>query len=120
MNPIMIKCRVALFTLVLMAVMISGCGQSPPATSGGNSTTSSSAKGDEVYLCQSPASTLRLAADKSAGMMINGSAFEGHWSKSGNTIEFKPEIGAPSRFEVQSDGALVETKYGHKFEKISR
>lgn len=119
MNPIMIKCRVALFTLVLLAVMISGCGQSAPTTSGGNSTTSSSAKGDEVYLCQSPASTLRLAADKSAGMMINGSAFEGHWSKSGNTIEFKPEIGASSRFEVQSDGSLVETKYGYKFEKIS-
>ena len=120
MKPIKIKCPLALLTLTLMAALLSGCGQSAPTPSGGNSTTASSSKSDDVYLCQSPASTLRLAADKSAGMMINGSAFEGHWSKSGNTIEFKPEIGASSRFEVQSDGALVETKYGHKFEKISR
>ena|ERR1035437_442038 len=119
MNPIMIKCPLALLTLIL-AALLSGCGQSAPTTSADNSTTASSSKGDEVYLCQSPASTLRLAADKSAGMMINGSAFEGHWSKSGNTIVFTPDVGAPSRFTVQSDGALEEAKYGYKFEKISR
>ena len=73
-----------------------------------------------VYLCQSPAATLRLAADKSAGMMINGSPFKGDWSSSGETIEFKPEIGASSRFDIQGDGSLVEKKYGYKFEKISR
>lgn len=81
---------------VVIVIGIAG-GNSETGTSGGNptapaadSTTSSSSKSDDVYLCQSPAATLRLAAGKSAGMMINGSAFEGHWSKSGNTIEFRP------------------------------
>ena len=72
-----------------------------------------------LYLCQSPSSTLRLSADKSAGMMINGSAFTGRWSKSGSTIEFTPDIGASTWFNVQSDGSLQESKYGFRFEKIS-
>ena len=52
-------------------------------------------------------------------MMINGSAFEGAWSKSKDTIEFKPNIGAASRFLIQSDGSLMDAKYGYRFERIT-
>lgn len=73
-----------------------------------------------VYLCQSPATILRLEADKSAGMMINGSPFEGQWKigDGHDIIEFSPNVGASSRFAVQSDGSLQETKYGYRFEKL--
>lgn len=76
---------------------------------------------DTVYLCQSPASTLRLVGDNTGAMMIRGSLFEGHWSKSAEgVIEFTPNIGAPSHFAVLSDNSLRETKYGYQFQRISR
>ena len=101
-----------------IALAVSGCGNESEKIGGGNSTSSPSSK-DNVYLCQSPSSTLRLSEDKSAGMMINGSAFTGQWSKNGSTIVFTPDVGAASKFNVQSDGSLQESKYGFKLEKIS-
>lgn len=116
----------------LGAAFLTGC--DPGSQSGNlsetpsitNSTISSStpeAKYAGVYLCHSPATTLRLEADKTGGMMINGNASEGTWTLTldndgHDIIEFKPNNAGPSRFAVLSDGSLEEKKYGYKFEKL--
>ena len=99
------------------SLLLAGCDEAS-TTSSNQNTIPEPPAADEVYLCQSPASTLRLSPDKTAGMMIRGSAFEGHWSKEGQTIEFKPETGAPSKFQIQPNGSLVDQNYGLKFERL--
>ena len=72
-----------------------------------------------VYLCQSPATTLRLEKDGGGAMMMNGNPRPGHWKLiSDQVIEFKPDTAGASRFAVRSDGSLEEMKYGYKFEKL--
>lgn len=103
-----------------------GAGSSGSGGSGGASTphlTRAESEAVGVYLCQSPACTLRLSDDKTAGMMMNGDACEGTWritfdSGGHDVIEFAPSVGAPSRFAVYTDGSLQETKYGYRFEKL--
>jgi hypothetical protein len=96
--------------------------------SASNSTTTSSVSAPEakyagVYLCQSPATTLRLEADKTGGMMMSGNAWEGTWTLTldtdgQNMIEFKPDHAASSKFTILSDGSLKEMKYGYAFEEL--